>query len=62
MRIGERLALDQLHDQDAACRPDVLETVDVRDVRMVERREQLRLALEARQALGIGGERCRAGP
>ena len=33
--------------------PDFFEAVDRRDVRMVERRQHLRLALEARQALRI---------
>jgi hypothetical protein len=32
--------------------------VDRGDVRVVERREQLRLALEAREAVGIGGDGC----
>ena len=45
------LALDQLHHQRAPRR--FLEAVDLRDVRMIERGEQARLALEARQALGI---------
>ena len=35
---------------------DVVQAVDRGDVRVVERREQLGLALEARQALGIAGE------
>ena len=35
----------------------VLEAVDRRDVRMVERGEDLRLALEAREPLGIARER-----
>ena len=35
---------------------DVLEAVDRRDVRMVQRREQLRLALEARESLGVARE------
>ena len=38
----------------------VLDAVDRRDVRVVERREQARLALEAREPLGIGA-RTRAG-
>ena len=45
-------ALDQLHHE----RVDAvrfLEAVNVRDVRMVQRREDLRLALEAREALRI---------
>ena len=38
---------------------DVLDAVDRGDVRMIQRREQARLALEAREPLGIGGERRR---
>ena len=34
----------------------ILQAVDVSDVRVVERGEHLRLAAEARQAIGIGGE------
>ena len=55
------LTLDQLHHEraDAAA---LFEAVDVRDVRMVQRGEDLGFALEAREALGVGGERRRAGP
>ena len=35
----------------------VLEAVDLRDVRMIQRGERLRFALEARQAVGVGRER-----
>src|SRR5262249_353618 len=44
--IGERLAVDQFQHErgDAGA---LLETVDRRDVRMIERREHARLALEA---------------
>ena len=38
---------------------DSLEAVDRGDVGMVQRRERLRLALEPRQAFGVGGERVR---
>ena len=53
--LGQRRPVDQLHDQrmDAA---RVLEPVNVRDVGVVERREHLRFAMEARQSLGIVGE------
>ena len=46
--IGERRTLDQLHHQagDAAA---FLEAVNLRDVRVVQRRECLGLALEPRQ-------------
>ena len=49
---GEILALDQLeHQKRLAVR--FLEAVDGGDVRVVERGEQVRLALETREALGI---------
>ena len=58
--VGESWPLDQLHHQhlDAL---DVLEPVDGRDVRMIQRGEHFRFALEPRQALrivreGIGQE------
>ena len=37
----------------------LLEPVNRGDVRMIQRRERLRLALEPRQAFGVGGERVR---
>ena len=50
--LRERLAFDELeHQRLEAVR--LLEPVDRRDVRVVERRQHLRLALEPRQALGI---------
>ena len=39
----------------------LLEAVDRADVRVIERREQPRFALEAREAIGIGGEGRAAG-
>jgi len=50
--IRQRVALNQLHDE---CEDTVrlFETVDVRDVRMIQRREQPRLALEARLTIVI---------
>jgi hypothetical protein len=53
--LGERLAFDHLHHQvvGVALAPDVVERADVR---VVERGDRLRLALEARAHLGIGGE------
>ena len=58
--LGEVLALRQLHDQDVRLRPVVerhaLEAVEVRDAGVVERGEDLRLALEAGEALGVVGE------
>ena len=54
MRSASVGAFDQLHDERAdAAR--ILEAVNLRDVRMIERREHLRLAAEAREALGIVG-------
>jgi hypothetical protein len=63
--LGERLALEELHDQevDLALPPDVVEGADVR---VLERRDRLRLALEAlahllggREVLGQDLERDR---
>jgi hypothetical protein len=56
--LRQVLALDQLHHQRAAT-VALLETVDGGDVRVVELRQELRLALEARQPVGVGGERRR---
>ena len=54
--LGEVLALDELHDEGAdAAR--LLEAVDRGDVRVLELGEELRLALEAGEAVGVGGER-----
>ena len=61
MRSASVVALDQLHHE----RRDAvgsLEAVDLRDVRMVERREDLRFALEARQTIGIVAQTPRAEP
>ena len=67
--LRERLAGDHLHHQERNRRPPLgrgrfaiaghrrLEAMQRRDVRVVERSEDARLALEARQALGIGRER-----
>ena len=40
---------------------DVFEAVDRADVRMIQRRQHPRFALEAREPIGIGGERRAAG-
>ena len=53
--IGQRLALDQFEDQRMRLAA-VLEPVNRADVRMVERGQHLRFALEAGQAFGIGRE------
>ncbi len=53
--VGKRRAFDQLHHEGA----DVirfLQPVDLRDVGMVQRGERLRLALEARQPIGVTGK------
>ena len=59
--LGKVFALDELHHERAdAAR--FFKAVDVRDVRMVQRREDLRFAAETRQAIGIAGEASRAEP
>src|SRR6185503_6070569 len=45
--VRQRLALEQLHDQIV-----VADVVEGADVRMVQRRDRLRLALEARAQIG----------
>ena len=52
--LREVLALDELHHQRA-----LFHAVDVRDVLVIERGEGLRLAAEAGQPIGIGGEELR---
>ena len=51
----ERLALNQLH-HDAGRPVHLLEAVDLRDVRMVQRGEDLCFPLESRKAVGVVGE------
>ena len=46
----------------AAYATGVLEAVDLRDVRMIQRGEHLRFATEAREAIGIVGNGAVAGP
>ena len=52
---GQILPLDELHDE---CDDSValLEAVDVRDVRMVQRRQRPGFAVEARAPVGVEGE------
>ena len=59
--IGERLALDQLHDEHVGVSAGgaTFEAVHVRDVRVVERGEHLGLARKACEPLAVGGERGR---
>ena len=56
--VGERRPFDQFEDQrlDAV---RFLESVDRRDVRMIERREDLRFALEPRETFGVLREEIR---
>ena len=53
--IGQRLALDQLHDQEMSA-VGLLEAVERGDVRVIQRRQDLRFALEPRHAVGVGRE------
>jgi len=57
-KLLERITLHQLHDQ-ARSAVGLFEAVERCDVRMVERGEQLRLALEALHPLVVPGERVR---
>ena len=52
------VAADELHNE-RADRPGVLESVDLRDVRVIQRRERLRLADESLQAILVGDEALR---
>ena len=52
--VCQRRAVDELEHEGP-----LFEAVDLRDVRMVERRQHLRLALKARDAIGIGGKEIR---
>jgi hypothetical protein len=56
--IGEGRSLDQLQHE-CARTGGVLEAVNVADVLMIERGEQLRFAMKAREAIGIRGEELR---
>ena len=54
--LGQRFPFDELHCQELdALR--LFESVDRGDVRMIERSEQLRFALQAPDAFGIAGQR-----
>jgi hypothetical protein len=53
--LGQRLALDQLHDEEMPA-GGLLHPVQYRDVRVIQCGEHLRFALEAREAVGIEGE------
>ena len=54
--LREVVALDQLHDQSGRV-SRLFEAVDLRDARVVQRRERLGLPLETHQPIGVGRER-----
>ena len=56
--VWQVLARHQLHDERMGP-VRVLESVDLRDLRMVERRQHLRFAVESRQSLRVVGEDVR---
>jgi hypothetical protein len=56
--IGERRAIDEL-DHESFRRGGILDPINRSDVRMIERREQLRFALEAGEPFGIIRKRVR---
>ena len=55
--LGERRPLDQFHHERRAHRLLFSEAVDGRDVGMIQRGEDLRFALEPREALGVSRKR-----
>jgi hypothetical protein len=57
--LRQRLAGDVLEDEQLLAVRGLLDAVDAGDVRVVERREQLRLALEAREVLRLPRQRVR---
>ena len=52
--VGERRPLDQFHDEGL-----IFDSVDRGDIRVIQRRERLRLALEAHEPIGIRREELR---
>ena len=56
--VRDRLTVDELH-RERAYTARVLEAVDLRNVRMIEGREHLRLAFETGEAIGVGCEKGR---
>ena len=56
--VLECFAFDEFEDQ-RVCLATVFKPVDRRDVRMIERGEQARFALEAGQTVRVAGERLR---
>src|SRR5207247_306041 len=53
--VCERFSVDELENQELGA-VGLFETVDAGDMRMIQRRQQLRLALEPRDAFGILSE------
>jgi hypothetical protein len=53
--VRERRPIDELHDDNGLV-AGPLEAVDRRDVRMIQRREDLRFALKAREAILVFGD------
>ena len=54
--IGERRTFDQLHDERAGA-VHLFEAEHLRDVRVIQRRQDLGFALEAREPIAIGRQR-----
>ena len=52
-RVGERLAFEVLHDQECRCPSCFADVVQRADVRMIERGDRARLALEALAQLRV---------
>ena len=59
--LGERLALDELEGKHVRA-PGRLDSIDGRDVRVIERREESRLPLPAREPLRVSFELSPEGP
>ena len=57
--LRQIVALDQFHHERAVTPPALLQAVDCSDVRMVQRGEDFRFALEARKPLGVTSDRRR---
>ena len=57
--LSQRVAVDQFHDERTRTARTIFYPEDRGDVRMVEGRERLRLALETRQAFGVIGKKRR---
>ena len=53
--ISKRRPVDELHDE-GRCPRRIIEAVNLGDVRMIQRREDLRFTLEAGEAVMVGGD------